>query len=349
MMEASADAPAPNRRRRRWLTCGSFLLLLVVVVGGVLLATRGKHLGGSDVVEGCLADTADGYVPLSLDQMRDAATISAVAVSRNLPEQAVTIALATSMQESKLVNLAGGDRDSIGLFQQRPSQGWGTPEQISDPVYATDKFLDKLVQIPGYAQLPLTQAAQDVQHSAYPDAYAQHEADATTLSGALIGRVPRGMTCTVDGVGAADGTAGVKAAQAALRKDFGSLVSVSGASPDTTLAALPVPAGKAAKAAAKAAGKAAASPGAPQPRVLEVSVRGTARQQQNSWAVAEWAVANAKNLHITSVSYAGHAWTSAASADTKGDGWTAAPASDSVRITLAVAPAGSASASPAGD
>ena len=91
------------------------------------------------------------------------------------------IAVATAMQESSLVNLTGGDRDSVGLFQQRPSQGWGTPEQLHDPTYAAGKFYDKLLTVAGWQTMPLTEAAQAVQRSAYPEAYAKWEQPATTL------------------------------------------------------------------------------------------------------------------------------------------------------------------------
>ena len=112
-------------------------------------------------------------------------------MSRGLPERALTIALATSLQESRLRNIDHGDRDSLGLFQQRPSQGWGTSQQILDPVYASNEFFDSLVKIQGYSRLPLTVAAQRVQKSGYPQAYAKHEADATMLSAALTGRDAR--------------------------------------------------------------------------------------------------------------------------------------------------------------
>lgn len=80
----------------------------------------------------------------------------------------MTIALATALQESALRNIDYGDRDSLGLFQQRPSQGWGTPAQIMDPVYSAGVFYDRLAEVPGYSRLPLTVAAQRVQRSGFP-------------------------------------------------------------------------------------------------------------------------------------------------------------------------------------
>ena len=101
---------------------------------------------------------------------------------RALPQRAVIVALATALQESKLRNLNYGDSDSLGLFQQRPSQGWGTPTQIMTPTYAAGKFYDALLKVPNWQAIPLTQAADAVQHSAFPDAYRDWEPRATALA-----------------------------------------------------------------------------------------------------------------------------------------------------------------------
>ncbi|WP_344920427.1 hypothetical protein [Plantactinospora mayteni] len=102
-----------------------------------------------------------------------------------LGERAAVIAVGTSLQESKLENLGHlGDRndhDSLGLFQQRPSSGWGSPDQITDPEYSTTAFLKGLKQVDGWQEMPLTDAAQKVQVSAFPDAYAQWEDQAADL------------------------------------------------------------------------------------------------------------------------------------------------------------------------
>jgi hypothetical protein len=142
--------------------------------------------------------TVDGHtVRVSTEQARNAATIAAVAERRGLPARAVTIALATAYQESKLLNIDYGDRDSLGLFQQRPSQGWGTPEQVQDPVYAAERFYDALVKVPGYTEMRVTEAAQAVQRSAFPTAYADHEADARVLASALTGWSPATLSCSI--------------------------------------------------------------------------------------------------------------------------------------------------------
>lgn len=121
-------------------------------------------------------------VPLTDEQIANARTIAQVGRDRGLPERAVVIALATAMQESSLRNLDHGDRDSLGLFQQRPSQGWGTPEQVQDPLYAAGIFYDRLLQVPGWDTMRVTDAAQRVQRSAYPELYEQHSEMAVELS-----------------------------------------------------------------------------------------------------------------------------------------------------------------------
>lgn len=115
------------------------------------------------------------------EQRDNAKVVIAVAKKRHLPARAAQIALATAMQESGLRNLGHGDRDSLGLFQQRPSQGWGTPAHVREPAYAAGQFYDRLVEVRGWRQMPLTRAAQKVQRSLYPDAYARWEKAAQRL------------------------------------------------------------------------------------------------------------------------------------------------------------------------
>jgi hypothetical protein len=128
------------------------------------------------------------------EQLRNAKAIVDAGKELNLPPRAWTIAVATSLQESNLRNLGHlgqrNDHDSLGLFQQRPSTGWGTPEQVQDPNYSAKAFYRGLVQVPGWDQLPLTVAAQKVQVSAYPNHYAKHEAQAGDIVEALYGAGP---------------------------------------------------------------------------------------------------------------------------------------------------------------
>ncbi|MCA0144395.1 hypothetical protein [Blastococcus sp. LR1] len=127
----------------------------------------------------------DRSVTVTAEQATNAATIAQVGRDRGLPERAVVIALATAQQESRLRNLDYGDRDSLGLFQQRPSQGWGTPEQVQDPVYAANQFYDRLITIPAWEAGRLTVIADGVQRSAFPELYQQWEPMAQQLTTAL--------------------------------------------------------------------------------------------------------------------------------------------------------------------
>jgi hypothetical protein len=133
--------------------------------------------------EGCTVPGTS--VPLTAEQWANATTIADVGRARGLPDRAIVIALATAQQESRLRNLDHGDRDSLGLFQQRPSQGWGTEAQVQDPGYAAGKFYDHLVQVPGWETGRLTDVAQSVQRSGFPEAYQKHEAMAAGLTTAL--------------------------------------------------------------------------------------------------------------------------------------------------------------------
>lgn len=171
----------------------------VLILGIALAATSGSATGATSAAAATAAicgltpaevgaEVGDGST-LDADQIGNARIIHSVGVSMNLPERAMVIAIATAMQESSLRNLTTAvDLDSLGLFQQRPSQGWGSPAELTDPTYASKAFYQRLVQVPGWETLPLTQAAQAVQLSNVPDAYAQWEPIAiqlvTTFTGA---------------------------------------------------------------------------------------------------------------------------------------------------------------------
>lgn len=173
------------------------LVLVAAVLAGGVYVIRGV---APDLLPDRCEATVDGTtVELDPEQAENAGLIAALGVRRGLPARAVSIALATAYQESDIRNLSTGDRDSIGLFQQRPSQGWGTARQVSDPVYATNAFYDALVEVEGYADMPITEAAQEVQRSAYPDAYADHEDDARILASALTGNSRGAFHCEVPG------------------------------------------------------------------------------------------------------------------------------------------------------
>jgi hypothetical protein len=160
------------------------LLVAAAVLVGV--AWERESAGGPAVSELC--PVSGSSLTLSPEQVTNAVTIAGVAHDRGLPERAVVIALATAQQESRLRNLSYGDRDSLGLFQQRPSQGWGTEAQVQDPVYAAGKFFDHLVLVSGWETGRLTDVAQAVQRSGFPEAYQQWEPMATELAAVLASK-----------------------------------------------------------------------------------------------------------------------------------------------------------------
>jgi len=180
-------------RRRRWVIALAAASAVVVAVVVVIVV---RTVGATPSPE-CRVPGKAGALDLGLDaaQLQHASTINAVGISRRLPPRARIIALATAFQESTMRNLSSGDRDSVGLFQQRPSQGWGSRAQIMDPVYASGKFYDALVQVPGWQTGTLTKVAQAVQHSGFPDAYAPWEDEATTLVAGLGGGAPPELSC----------------------------------------------------------------------------------------------------------------------------------------------------------
>ena len=137
--------------------------------------------------EYCTADVGATHAQIDIEQARWVTLMSAIAQRRGLPPRATTIAIATAFQESKIHNIDYGDRDSVGLFQQRPSQGWGTRAQLMNPTYAINAFYDALVKVNGYETMVITDAAQRVQLSGFPGAYAQHEDYARALASALRG------------------------------------------------------------------------------------------------------------------------------------------------------------------
>ncbi|MEU4780110.1 hypothetical protein [Micromonospora sp. NPDC023633] len=128
---------------------------------------------------------AQSRIELSDEQVGNVKAIIAATKKAGMDERAAVVSIATALQESKLENLGHlgerNDHDSQGLFQQRPTSGWGTVEQITDPEYSTTAFLKALKQVDGWQDMPLTEAAQTVQVSAYPDHYAQWEQQAADL------------------------------------------------------------------------------------------------------------------------------------------------------------------------
>ncbi|MFJ6017277.1 C40 family peptidase [Streptomyces sp. NPDC092952] len=188
-----------------------FLSPILIAGTGMVLAVSADAVQSSGPVTRCLTDIDSDKVAeqvaeildgasgkdihvegldLPAEQIPNAQTIVAAGLSLDVPAKGQVIALATAMQESRLRNLSYGDRDSLGLFQQRPSQGWGSAEQIRDPTYASEQFYKHLLKVNGWQQMTVAQAAQAVQKSGLPDAYAQWEKLATALQAAIAKTFP---------------------------------------------------------------------------------------------------------------------------------------------------------------
>ncbi len=252
--------------------------MLVLVVAGYGVYDHFRPVTPA-ILPGCQAGV--GAVAISLDpgQAAVAATIAGVAARHRLPEQAVIIAYAAALQESKMENLDYGDRDSVGVFQQRPSQGWGPAADLKDPVYATTKFFAALVQVNGYTRMPVDQAAQDVQHSGDGAAYEQWAAVAGQLAGYFTGTSPHGVSCWY----APPAAANLAAAARNLTLTFG-------------------PPGRRGVVVRITTDRSA------QKKEGSVAV---VQAQRDAWTVAGWLVANAQDYGLREVRYAGYDWLAA--------------------------------------
>ncbi|WP_425245248.1 heavy metal transporter [Streptomyces sp. NEAU-NA10] len=289
--------PTPSPKRRgRLLRFGAACVVLSAVAGYVVV----QYVTGGAGDPGCRVVSSEGggtTYEFSPEQAVNAATIAAVGTNRGMPERAVTIALATALQESALRNLDHGDRDSLGLFQQRPSQGWGTAREVTDPAYAANIFYEHLAKVRDYTELPLTVAAQRVQRSGYPEAYAKHEPDATLLAAALTGASAATLTC--EGRPQTATATGPDAVRAALVRDFGrGALEQAGAQVEEAAA---TPSAAADVPAAETSGRTVTLP------VTDETAAGRGISERG-WQLAHWAVANASALHIERVTYGGREW-----------------------------------------
>jgi hypothetical protein len=258
----------PTKRRRGRLVPVILVAALGLGVGIYVAARHAPQILGET---GCTAGAGRSAVALDPEQAQLAATIAGVAHQQGMPSRAVTVAYAAAMQETHLHNLAYGDRDSVGVFQQRPSEGWGPASKLIDPVYASTKFFKALAGVHGYRRLPVYKAAQAVQHSADGYAYAQYQHMAARLTAAFTGTAPRAVWCWAPGN--TTRPAQFAAARRALVQTFGRLPAHS----------------------------AAASGDAP---TLLVRAEATAV----GWAVAAWLVTHAGQFSLRNVSYAGFEW-----------------------------------------
>ncbi len=272
-------------RRPRWrrrLIVLTVIAVLLGVVGYVGYSAYQRFVNNLLAAPpGCSAGTGANAIDLDFEQASDAAIIAGVAAKMDLPARALTIAYATAFQESKLENLTYGDRDSVGIFQQRPSEGWGTTTELEDPAYAAKAFFAALVKVPDYTTIAVYQAAQDVQHSAGGYAYQQY-----AQTGAQL---------------AADYTA----AEAAVTCWYNPSEQASSAGVSTKLNLRGARQGL-----ADAFGKTGED--GVVTRVTTARSGGSdlfAARSGDRWTVANWLVTNASAYGITKVSYAGYQWT----------------------------------------
>jgi hypothetical protein len=278
-----AKAGGSSRHIGAWVV--TVALLAVLGTGGYFVY---RTVTGTLRSEDCTATAADGsQVTIANDRMANAATIAAVGRAKSLPERATIIALATAQQESKIRNLDYGDRDSLGLFQQRTSQNWGTPEQIKDPVYASGAFFHALLNVRDWQTVDVGKAAQSVQRSADASgqSYGQWQDMATTLATTLDAKSGTQLTCryndpklAAEAPGANGLTPRADQVGAALVKQFGANGTARAPQYAHSADGLTV--------------RITSGQGLTDPRVL-----------------AAWAVASAKNLGVDKVQYADQVWT----------------------------------------
>jgi hypothetical protein len=273
--------PSNRARPRRAAIIGTALVLLLAVAC-YLIYHSFQQVKPPPVAlfPGCQAGTGPQAVSLDAGQAGIAATIAGVAARRKLPTRAVTVAYAAALQESQLQNLDYGDRDSVGVFQQRPSQGWGTTSEIENPVYATTKFFTALVHVRDYTKMPVANAAQDVQHSADGAAYGQWAPMAAELAGYFTGSSPHGVSCWYPPPRKANLAGAVRE----ITQTFG-------------------PAGRGKVVARITTGRSASG--------KDGSVTVQPGERGSAWTVADWLVANSQAYGISEVRYAGYEWKAA--------------------------------------
>ncbi|GMA34878.1 hypothetical protein [Demequina litorisediminis] len=275
-----------NARRGRsrgtgWL---ALFLIVAVTVAAIVYVPRIWERYGDEYLasDRCTVTVGERTDSKTAEQAENIAIIVAGSMRWGLPARAATIAVATAIQESTLRNIDYGDRDSIGLFQQRPSQGWGSVEEIMDPYYATDRFYEALIKVDGWQDAEITDAAQAVQRSGFPLAYADHEEEGRLWASALTGN---GGTVTCDLSPASEPTS-TQAFADRVAADFG----------DDAYVLAPV--------------GVAGTDGARSDTVLRV----TGASDAATAALAQWAVAVSAGESVTVADGSGGAWVRAADA-----------------------------------
>jgi len=279
----------------------------IVTTAATLVLMKG--IGPAPDPEGCEATVNDTTLSMKTEQAENAALIAAISVKRGMPARAASIAIATAYQESKLVNIDYGDRDSVGLFQQRPSQGWGTRGEILNRSHSINAFYDALEKVDGYETMRITEAAQAVQRSGFPEAYQDHAADGRVLASALTGETrPAAFTCVLRHDSVTEPTTlddtGLTRRAAVVRRDlekaFGDLA-LGGFEPGGA--------------------KSGHMPGSAhyEGRALDVFVRPISEENnRRGWSIASYLVANADRLRIQNVIFDDQIWSAGARSE---QGW----------------------------
>ncbi|WP_226832037.1 hypothetical protein [Brachybacterium sp. FME24] len=260
------------------------VLVLAGIAGGSYIALQ--HYGSPAHEGTCTATGLGTSHRYSTERVANAALISAVAVDRGLPPRAASIALATAYQESQLRNIEHGDRDSLGLFQQRPSQGWGSEAEILDPVYSTNAFYDALEKVDGYTAADINDVAQEVQRSGHPEAYRDHETEGRLYASALTGQSGANLVCTLGEVGS---TVSPEQVRSELVRQFPQLTE----------------AGRLTSTLAAASGSAPQLPAEAGATAVVIDPQGDTGL---GWTLANWAVARAADDGVIQVSYQGRVW-----------------------------------------
>lgn len=287
------------------------VLLFAGIAGGSYVALQRY---GSPAHEGtCVAAGLGTSHRYSTDRVANAALISATAVDRQLPPRAASIALATAYQESQLQNIDYGDRDSLGLFQQRPSQGWGTEAEIMDPIYSTNAFYDVLETIPDFQSADINDVAQEVQRSGHPEAYRDHETEGRLYASALTGQSGANLVCTLDSVGS---TVSPEQVRAELARQF----------------PLATGSGRLTSSLDSAASTAPQLPAEAGATALVIDPGG---DETLGWALANWTVARAADDGVVQVSYRGRLWDRSLRGDDAA-GWGEADGGATDRVVVLV-------------
>jgi hypothetical protein len=279
----AVSSRARRSHGRAWLVPLIMLVVLGLIVAGTYTAlTRYGNAMRSGLCTASGLETTHSY---STERTANAAVITAVAVDRGMAPRAASIALATAYQESKLENIDHGDRDSLGLFQQRPSQGWGTTKQVMDPVHAANAFYDRLEKL-DFGSMELNDAAQEVQQSGYPEAYADHETEGRLFASALTGQSGANLVCDLKmptSAASPQSVADALTTQFPRHTKAGTITSA--LAPASKLTADPV----------DGAG----------PTALVIDPHG---QKDLGWALANWSVAQAGERGVIGVGYQDRMW-----------------------------------------